>query len=24
VAERPKEEKNAGGGAHAGHGHGDF
>jgi chaperonin GroEL len=24
VAERPKEEKNAGGGGHAGHGHGDF
>jgi len=24
VAERPKEEKNGGAGAHAGHGHGDF
>jgi chaperonin GroEL len=24
VAERPKEEKSAGGGGHAGHGHGDF
>jgi len=24
VAERPKEDKNGGGGAHAGHGHGDF
>ena len=24
VAERPKEEKAAGGGGHAGHGHGDF
>ena len=24
VAERPKDEKAAGGGGHAGHGHGDF
>jgi chaperonin GroEL len=24
VAERPKDEKPAGGGGHAGHGHGDF
>ncbi len=24
IAERPKDEKSAGGGAHAGHGHGDF
>jgi chaperonin GroEL len=24
VAERPKEEKSAGAGGHAGHGHGDF
>jgi chaperonin GroEL len=24
VAERPKDEKNSGGGGHAGHGHGDF